>query len=222
MNRRAVAAACLIASPVLHLVSYFLWPAGTEGSDAVQLATAAAHPGAMTAAAVVEALGWVLLLPALAVLWQEYRGRGSTLVTIGVWGSVLGVLGFVSSSVMNLVTVTLAGTSHAAESFASLKHSGAIALTVVLPILLGLVALVVLLAGLARAGLAGWWLPAAGAVSVVLDQVTSESANALVLAAAFLPMAVALAVAGVRIAPTVDLSPSPAGRDDDKSTLGAV
>src|SRR5947209_6697826 len=103
MNRRAVAAACLVASPVLHLVSYFLWPAGTEGSDAVQLATAAHSPGAMTAAALVEALGWVLLLPALAVLWQEFRGRGATLVTIGVWGSVLGVLGFVPSTVMNLV-----------------------------------------------------------------------------------------------------------------------
>ena len=192
MNRRAVAAACLVASPVLHLVSYFLWPAGTEGSDAVQVATAAAHPGAMTAAALVEALGWVLLLPALAVLWNEVRGRGSVLVTIGVWGSVLGVLGFVSSSVLNLVTVALAGTPSGLASLTAMKESGTIALVVVLPILLGLVALVVLLAGLARAGLAGWWLPVAGAVSVVLDQVTSESGNALVLSAAFLPMAVAL------------------------------
>lgn len=200
MNRRAVATVCLVGSPVLHLASYFLWPAGSEGSDATQLAAAAAHPGAMTAAALVEALGWVLLLPALALLWNEFRGRGSTLVTVGVWGSVLGVLGFVSSSVMNLVTVALAGTPHAAESFAALKHSGAIALTVVLPILLGLLALVVLLAGLSRAGVAGWWLPVAGAVSVVLDQVTSESGNALVLSAAFLPMAVALATVGFRLA----------------------
>ena len=57
-----------------------------------------------------------------------------------------------------------------------------------------------LLAGLSRAGVAGWWLPVAGAVSVVLDQVTSESANALVLAAAFLPMAVALGAVGFRLA----------------------
>ena len=200
MNRRAVAAACLVASPVLHLVSYFLWPAGTEGSDAVQVATAAAHPGAMTAAALVEALGWVLLLPALAVLWNEVRGRGSVLVTIGVWGSVLGVLGFVSSSVLNLVTVALAGTPSGLAAYTAIKGTGTIALVVVLPILLGLVALVVLLAGVARSGLAGWWLPVAGAVSVVLDQVTSESGNPLVLAAAFLPMAVALATVGVRLA----------------------
>jgi hypothetical protein len=199
VNRRHVAAACLIVSPVLHLASYFLWPAGSEGSTATQLATAAAHPGAMTGAALVEALGWVLLLPALAVLWHEIRGRGSMLVTIGVWGTVLGVLGFVSSSVLNLVTVDLAATPHGLAAFTAIKDDGRIALAVVLPILLGLVAQVVLLAGVARAGLAGWWLPVCGAVSVVLDQVTSESGSALVLSAAFLPMAAALVTVGLRM-----------------------
>jgi hypothetical protein len=37
-------------------------------------------------------------------------------------------------------------------------------------------------------------------VSVVLDQVTSESGNALVLSAAFLPMAAALVTAALRLA----------------------
>jgi hypothetical protein len=200
MNRRTVAAACFAASPALHLASYFLWPAGSEGSTATQLATAAAHPGAMTAAALVEALGWVLLLPALVVLWNEVRGRGSVLVTIGVWGAAVGVLGFMSSSVMNLVTVDLAPSAHGLEAFTAIKDDATIALVVVLPILLGLVALVVLLTGIARAGLAGWWLPVAGAVSVVLDQITSESGNPLVLSAAFLPMAAALVTVGMRLA----------------------
>jgi hypothetical protein len=200
VNRRTVAAGCLLASPVLHLASYFLWPAGTEGSDAAQVAAAAAHPGAMTAAALVEALGWVLLLPALAVLWNEVRGRGSVLVTIGVWGAALGVLGFVSSSVLNLVTVALAGVPSGLAAFTAVKDSGPVVSVVVLPILLGLVALVVLLAGLARAGIAGWWLPVAGGVSVLLDQVTAESGDALVLSAAFLPMAAALAAVGLRLA----------------------
>jgi hypothetical protein len=210
MNRRTVATDCLIASPVVHLGSYFLWPSGSEGSTAAQLATAAAHPGAMTAAALLEALGWVLLLPALAVLWETLRGRGAVLVTIGVWGSVLGVLGFVSSSVMNLVVVGIAGTSSGLETMTALKNDSSIALVVVLPLLLGLVFLVVLLAGVARAGLAGWWLPVAGAVSVVLDQVTSESGNALVLAAAFLPMAAALITVGVRLASRASARPETA------------
>lgn len=204
MNRRTVAAACLVASPALHLVSYFLWPAGSEGSTATQLATAVAHPEAMTAAALAEDLGWVLLLPALVVLWETVRARGSVLVTIGVWGAVLGVLGFVSSSVLNLVTVDLARTASGLPAFTAIKDDGGIALVVALPILLGLVALVVLLAGVARAGLAGWWLPVAGAISVVLDQVTAESGNPLVLSAAFLPMAAALVVAATRLTTVAD------------------
>jgi hypothetical protein len=165
----------------------------------------------MTAAALVEAVGWVLLLPALAVLWNEVRSRGSVLVTIGVLGTVLGVLGFVSSTVMNLVAVTIAGTPHGLEASTAIQDDGAIALVVVLPILLGLVALVVLLAGVARAGVAGWWLPVAGAVAVVLDQITAESGNAVVLSAAFLPMAAALVTVGLRLgAPTRSAEPVPA------------
>jgi hypothetical protein len=132
-------------------------------------------------------------------------------VSVGVWGAVLGVLGFVSGSVLNLVTVDLAGTPQGLPAFTAIKGDGAIALVVVLPILLGLVALVVLLAGVARAGVAGWWLPVAGAVAVVLDQITAESGNAVVLSAAFLPMAAALVTVGLRLgAPTRSAEPVPA------------
>jgi len=199
MNRRTVAGLCLIASPVLHVVSYFLWPAGSEGSAATQLATAAAHPGAMALASLVETTGWVLLLPALAVLWGEVRGRGRVLVGIGVWGAVLGILGFTVSGVLNLVTTDIAGTSNGLAVFEAMKHDGRIASAVVLPILIGLLSLVVLLAGAARAGLGGWWMPVSGFVAVVADQVLSESGNPLVLSVAFLPMAVPLAMIGTRL-----------------------
>jgi hypothetical protein len=81
----------------------------------------------------------------------------------------------------------------------AIRHDGLVVGTVVLPILLGTAALVVLLAGVARAGLGGWWLPIAGAVSVVAEQVTSDSANAALMAAVFLPMAVALGAVGTRL-----------------------
>ena len=215
MNRRTVAGLCLLASPVLHLVSYFLWPAHSEGSTATQLAAAAAHPGQMALASLVETLGWVLLLPALAVLWGEVRGRGAVLVGIGVWGGVLGVLGFAVSGVLNLVTIDLGRTSGGAAAFDAVRHDGRMVASVVLPILLGLLALVVLLAGLARAGLGGWWMPVAGFVAVAADQVLSESENALLLSAAFLPMAMPLALIGVRLlsartAPDRTTAPVPA------------
>jgi hypothetical protein len=212
MNRRTVAGLCLIASPALHVVSYFLWPAGSEGSTATQLAAAAAHPGQMALASLVETLGWVLLLPALAVLWSEVRGRGRVPVGIGVWGGALGILGFTVSGVLNLVTIDLGTTAGGAAVHDAVRHDGRIVASVVLPILLGLLALVVLLAGLARAGVGGWWMPVAGLVAVAADQVLSDSENALLLSAAFLPMAAALAAVGVRLlsartAP--ELSPAP-------------
>jgi hypothetical protein len=199
MYRRTVAGICLIASAVLHTVSYFFWPAGSEGSAATQLAAATAHPGAMTAAALTETAGWLLLLPALAVLWGEVRDRGAALVTVGAWLGILGVVGFAVSGVLNFVTSDLAGLYAGTAAYDAIRSDGRIVGAVVLPILLGLVGLVVLLCGVARAGLGGWWMPAAGAVAVIADQVLSEVENPLVLAAAFLPMAAALVAVGVRL-----------------------
>jgi hypothetical protein len=212
MNRRTVAGLCLIASPVLHIASSFFWPAGSEGSAARQLASAAAHPGAMALAALVETVGWALLLPALAVLWSELRDRGRVLVGIGVWGGVLGVLGFAVAGALNLVTIDLGRLRGGVPAFDAVRSDGWLLGAVLVPILLGLLALVVLLAGLARAGLVGWWAPVAGLVAVVLDQVVSDSENPLVVSAAFLPMAVSLAAVGVRLlAPTAQVpSPTPA------------
>ena len=199
MNRRSIAGACLVASPLLHFASYFLWPAGSEGSAGSQLAAAAAHPGAMVAASVVETGGWVLLLPPLMVLWNEVRGRGAALVGTGAWLAVLGVLGFTVSGALNLITVDLSGAPGGAATYDAVRHDGALVAWVVLPILIGLVGLVVLLAGIARARLGGWWLPLAGAVAVVTDQVFSEVENPVVLSAAFAPMAAALIAVGVRL-----------------------
>jgi hypothetical protein len=54
----------------------------------------------------------------------------------------------------------------------------------------------------------------AGGVSVVFDQVTAESGNALLLSATFLPMAVALVTVGIRLgamaAPHSAATPAPA------------
>jgi len=223
MNRRIVAASCLFVAPVLHAVSYLLWPAGSEGSDAAQLAGAAGHPGAWTAATVTEAVGWLLLLPALAVLWSEIRGRGARLVTVGVWGAVLGTFGFYAGTVLNLATIDIARLDRATQVYDALRSDGRLALVAVLPLMLGLLSWVVLLAGIARAGWAGWWLPALGVVAVVASEMLGDLQGVL-LVVAFAPMAAAWIVVGARLARTapVDLSSSRAGREDDKSTLGAV
>jgi hypothetical protein len=154
----------------------------------------------MVFAALVETIGWILLLPALVVLWSELRGPGAALVGCGAWLAVLGVLGFALAGALNLVTVDLAGTPGGAATYEAIRHDGRLVAAVVLPIMVGLVGLVVLLAGVARAALGGWWLPFSGAVAVVADQLFSDVENPLVLSAAFLPMAVALGTVGFRLA----------------------
>src|SRR3954469_8600770 len=137
MNRRTVASLCLFVSLALHLASYFLRPAGSEGSAAAQLATAAAHPAATAAAALVETAGWVLLLPALMALWGEVRGRGAVLVGLGAWGAVLGVLGFTAGGVLNVITVDLARSPRGIAAFTAIQHDGVVFGVFVLAIMLG-------------------------------------------------------------------------------------
>jgi len=200
MNRRTVAGLLLIASPVVHIASSFFWPAGSDGSPATQLATAAAHPGALTAATVTEAVGWLMLLPALVVLWSEVRGRGRVLVGIGAWGAVLGVFGFFAGTILNLVSIVLAGQPDGLGVFRALRDDGRIGVVALVPLLVGVLSLVVLLAGLARARLAAWWQPVLGAVAVVVTEgLLPDSAGPVLSAAAFAPMAAALIAVGVRL-----------------------
>jgi hypothetical protein len=194
MSRRTIAGACLLAAPVLHAASYFLWPSGSEGTYAQQLTSARAHAGAWTAATWVETIGWLLLLPALVLVWHELRGRGRTLTAVGVWVSVLGVLGFFAAGVLNVVTIALARKADPAaalEALEALHGDSGLFLMAVAPLLLGLLGFVTLAAGLARAGWVGWWAPVASLVAVVTSEALSESDNPVLLTLTFAPLAAA-------------------------------
>lgn len=203
MNRRRTAAACLAGSPLLVTTSHFLWPAHSEGTHAQQLAAAGAHTGVWAAATVVETLGWVLLVPALVVIWQSVNGRGQRLTAIGVWLAVAGMFGYYGSGVMNLVTIVMGRQRDSARMLSlvdSFKHDSGLFLLVVAPLLLGTLALIAVFAGLARAGLVGWWAPAAVFTAIVATQVLSESDNAVLLALALSPLTVTCLVVAQRLA----------------------
>jgi len=203
MNRRVVAASCLAASPVLVSASHFLWPAHSEGTNTQQIAAAGAHSTAWAAATLVETIGWLLLVPALVVLWQGVAGRGRRLTTIGVWVSIAGLFGYYGAGVMNLVTIEMGRRHDPAVMTAfsqSLKHDNSLFLLIVAPLLLGTLALVVVFAGLARAGWVGWWVPLAAFLGIAASQALSSSENAPALVAAYLPMTIACIVTALRLA----------------------
>jgi hypothetical protein len=203
MHRRTVGAVALTASPILVAASHFLWPAHSEGSQVQQLRAAGAHSGAWLAATVVETVGWLLLVPALIEIWSAVRGRGRTLTGIGVWLALAGVFGYFGAGLMNLVTIDL-GRRHDPVAMAavvhSLKHDSALFGMLVAPLLIGTVALVVVFAGVARAGLVGWWAPVAAAISVVVSQLLADSENAALLAGALVPLIAAAAATASALA----------------------
>jgi hypothetical protein len=203
MNRRRIAGLALAASPVLVAASHFLWPAHSEGTDREQIAAAGAHSSAWLGATVVETIGWLLLVPAFVEIWSAIRGRGRTLVGIGAWLSIAGVFGYFGAGIMNVVTIDL-GRQHdpaiAVALMHSIKHDSAMFWLLVAPLMLGTLAFVVAFAGLARAGVVGWWAPVAVFVSLAVSQVLSESDNAFVLSVALVPMIAAAVVAGREIA----------------------
>jgi hypothetical protein len=220
MNRRSGAGVCLAASAALHALSYFLWPKSSEGTHAEQLAAAGAHSAAWAAATWVETAGWLLLIPALAVMWNEVRGRGRTVTAAAVWLSILGVAGYVGAGVMNVVTIAL-GRYHdhqaALAVFDWLHKDTGLFLIVVAPIMLGTLALVLLMVGLARAGWVGWWAPVAAFVGLAATEALSSSANPLLLTAAFAPMGASWVAAGRHL-----LAGDPAGEDVPARTSLAV
>jgi hypothetical protein len=214
MNRRFTAAGCLAASPVLVSLSHFLWPAHSESSDREQIAAAGAHSAAWAAATLVETIGWLLLVPAFVIAWGEVRGRGRTLTTAGVWLSVAGVFGYYGAGTMNLITIEL-GRQHHDVAMAGLmhafKHDAGLFWLLVAPLLIGTVAFAVAFAGFARAGLIGWWAPIAAFAALVASQLLSGSDNAVLLAAAYLPMtAASFGLARQLAAPARASRPQPA------------
>ena len=214
MNRRTVAGVCLIAAPLAHLASCFFWPAGSEGRPPSRSPPLPRTPARSPRPPWRMPSAGCCCCRRSSCCGRRSAAAGATLVSIGVWGTVLGVFGYVSGAVLTLVTVDLGRSAAGAAVYEAIKHDGTVTAVVVLPILLGLLSLVLLLAGVARAGLGGWWLPVAGAVSVVADQLTAEVENPFVLAAGFLPMAVALGYLGRQLllgaAPATARVPAPA------------
>lgn len=204
----------LLAATALRTVSIFLWPPNSDASHAKMLATATAHPALWNAATLVEPAAWLLAVPAVFSCITLVAGRGRLLTTIGgwLWAVSMLALGFVGIA-LNGVTAVLAGEPHRAlmvQIIDDIKHAPVL-LPPVLLVLLGMPALLVFTAGLTRAGLFRWWLPALAATAVLAYLATEEVSSHLVVLAGFLPLAAVWAaqarmLIGVSAAPELEIS----------------
>ena len=88
--RRTLAGLCCIAAPTTLLLTLLVHPG--EGSDGM-VATVAAEPGRIQAAALMTMLTAVLFVPALVGIAHLVRGRGVVLVHLGVGLMIVGAIG---------------------------------------------------------------------------------------------------------------------------------
>ena len=155
--RRTVSALALPAIPLTLLIGLLISPTDST-RNATQLRVAAAHPGQWQAAALLELLAAALLPLAVAGIVRPIHGRGTALAHLGAVLGGLGTLGLAGVGFRHLYIYGLTAT-HQSTALAVLdrhdNHAGAVALPLLIAASL---ALIVLSAAAARAGLASHWV----------------------------------------------------------------
>src|SRR5579875_3267024 len=179
--RRSIAGSAFVAAPLLKLGSVLLWP--TQGSAAVELRSAAAHPSAWLAAGFLW-LAFVACLGAgtLGLPHLVRRGPGSWLVQGGAAVVLLSMLGFGAAGALGAQEVALAHEPNRQAMLAlhyEMRHSNALFVYVLL-LMAGELALVALFAGLRRARLVPIWQPVAMVVAIGFDVAGDSKALGIV------------------------------------------
>jgi Domain of unknown function (DUF4386) len=203
---RRTSAACLVAAALLHIVSTVLWPAGSEGDAATQLATAAAHPGSTVLAASLDMLSWWLLVPAVIGLVAVLPVRGRTLALVSAVLTTLGAFAVSAGTMLNFVVIVL-GREHADPAlYDVIKHNSAIDVFVIL-LLAGVVGQLLIAAAAWRGRLVAWWVPVLMLVGAVATEFVFAESTGLASALGYLPVLAAQVVVARRVG-----QPTPGGR----------
>ena len=159
--RRTAAGVSLVVGTVLYGVGAALSPDQADSSTRGYVASLAADPVQSDLSAAFLHWGWVLLVPGLLVAMTLVRGRkGRWLTAVGGAVGVLGAInisGLVMSDFFNARGVAAVGLDDTVAVMEAATGSPGLALwTLVGRVGAGL-AIPVMLLGLSRAGVIGWW-----------------------------------------------------------------
>lgn len=162
--RRWIVVCGLIAGPLLLVLSISINLTAPTDSLRADFDSMTAHPGLVVLEALLEAIGFMVVLAAMAGATVALRGRGSAL---GTWGAVLAMLGIVGFSFSNANGFTLAELAQLPDHDAGFATAGALmtsstAGTVgtvgMLLEIAGQLGILLVIAGLIRARLVPVWL----------------------------------------------------------------
>lgn len=193
-SRRVTAGLGLIGFSVLLVAEDLVDAGGGSFYD-----TAVGHPDLMTASALILLVSAALTVPAIGAIIHQARGRGSLTAHLGGLFALLGALGHVCLTTVNLVMRSLAG-GDPAQMRALEQRLDADPVLVIPFVLLTSFGVGLALLALAawRAGLIGWWAPAAVTAVVLVHAVLPDDPPAALSLTALSVVALVYGRLGVR------------------------
>lgn len=192
--RRWIVVTGLIVGPVLLVLSVAINFTPPSDSMRTDFNTMAAHPGLVVAEALLETIGFMIVLAALAGSTQALRARGGMLGTLGAVLSIVGIVGFSFSNANGFTLAELAQLPDRDAGFATamaIMSSDTAGLTGTIGMALeiaGQIGILLVICGLIRARLVRIWALAMVIVGVVVNfaiggMVSTLIADLLLLAA---------------------------------------
>lgn len=191
--RRWIVVAGLIIGPILLVLSVVINLTPPSESMRADFDHMAANPGLIVAEALLETIGFTVVLAALAGSTQALRSRGGAL---GTWGAVLSILGIVGFSFSNANGFVLAELAALPDHDAAFSTAGALmssdtagtvgTIGMVLEIL-GQIGILLIIVGLIRARRVRIWAIIPVVVGIIINfvggiMVTTLVADVLLLA----------------------------------------
>jgi hypothetical protein len=205
---RAVARACLVAAPLLAIVSTLLQPSMDDDGGAAQLSALAAHHGRGVAAVALQIATVATLVVAVVALASLAARRLRGWAAIGSALAIAGLLDLLFSAALSAVQLEMVTAGMDRGEMLALSHRishGAAGVTGPVSILLA-AGLVVLAVALRRSGALGMGAAVAIALGAILQPIGFAAGVRVVAVLSFVLLLAGYAVAAGAYAPT----PAPA------------
>jgi hypothetical protein len=207
--RRGIVVAGLIIGPVLLVLSIVINLAPAGESMRADFDAMGQRAGLVAAEALLETLGFTIVLAALAGATQALRARGGTLGTLGAVLAILGIIGFSYSNANGFVLAELA---QLPDHDAAFDTAGALMSSDIAGIvgtlgtaleLLAEVGIVLVICGLVRAHIVRVWVLIPVAVGILINLVIGDMVSTLIADLLLLGTCVWIALRLARTTPRV-------------------
>jgi hypothetical protein len=200
---RGVAATAFLAVPPLIVGGMLTSPPQADASSAAYLDSLAADPALSILSASLFHYGWLLLAvaaPAALILVRGVRGR--VLTAVGVLATMLGAIqmsGLLFADWVNTTAPNLLGLDPAVRVFDAVSADPSMVVWLKSGVVLGLAGPALLMAGLARNGVIGWWAVPVAALPMIVGPMVGGFTGTVVGSVVALALYAPLFLVGARL-----------------------